>query len=134
MSLMDPKQTHLNKNTSNHPPPSAAKDRSWFGADYTPFETTTGSLYTQKSVRAIGIGTVELPVKTRPNATGPRSHGILRLHNVLHIPELICNILGVTVDEDYANVETDVGKDSKGSLFDKDEKRIAYAPAARSLN
>jgi hypothetical protein len=34
-------------------------------------------------LKVIGIGTVTLPTKVSPNKTGPRSHGTLRLRNVL---------------------------------------------------
>ncbi|KAJ5364030.1 uncharacterized protein N7496_009743 [Penicillium cataractarum] len=62
-----------------------AKDRSWFGNDYTPFE----SFLEDGLIKVIGVGTVDLPVKL-----GPDSHSILRLENVLHVPNMFCNIVG----------------------------------------
>ncbi|KAM3516043.1 hypothetical protein MY11210_000325 [Beauveria gryllotalpidicola] len=74
-----------------------AKDRSWFGDDY---QTISSALSLQRrasdslQLEVIGIGTVELPVKRRPDARGAQSHGVLRLRNVLHVPSGLCNVVG----------------------------------------
>lgn len=51
--------------------------------------------------KVVGIGTVDLPTKVSPTRTGPRSHGNLRLKNVLHVPGGLCNIIGWPILEDY---------------------------------
>ncbi|KAK9327891.1 hypothetical protein V1520DRAFT_347548 [Lipomyces starkeyi] len=58
-----------------------ARDRSCFKV-YRPVSGTAGG------ARVVGIGTVELPVKSSP--TGSGTH-VLVLENVLHIPDAICN-------------------------------------------
>ncbi|KAK8144378.1 hypothetical protein G3M48_005888 [Beauveria asiatica] len=74
-----------------------AKDRSWFGDDY---QTISSALSLQRrscdslQLEVIGVGTVELPVKRRPDARGAQSHGVLRLRNVLHVPSGLCNVVG----------------------------------------
>lgn len=71
-----------------------AKDRSWFGDDYTPFKSYC--LIEGHPITVIGIGTVDLPVKL-----GPSSHGTLRLENVLHVPDMLCNIIGDILTHGY---------------------------------
>jgi hypothetical protein len=72
---------------------SIAKDHSWFGDDYTPFESYIRSI-DGSELKVIGIRTVALLTKVSPNKTRPRSHGTLRLINVLHVPSVFCNIVG----------------------------------------
>lgn len=49
----------------------------------------------------IGIGTVEIPVKRRPDARGAQGHGVLRLRNVLHVPSCVCNVIGAPIAKDH---------------------------------
>ena len=74
----------------------------------------------------VGIGTVELPVKRGPSATGPRSHGTLRLRNVLHVPTLICNIIGSPILDEYIVHTGFDDKDKKGTIKDKHGRNAAY--------
>ncbi|KAH7114902.1 hypothetical protein EDB81DRAFT_297151 [Dactylonectria macrodidyma] len=67
----------------------------------------------------VGIGTVELPVKRSPRATGPRSHGILRLRNVLHVPTGICNVIGSPILDEYDIHTGSSMKNTKGTIIDK---------------
>lgn len=53
------------------------------------------------SIEVVGIGTVDLPTKSSPTETGPSSHGILRLKNVLHAPSMFCNLIGRPILDDY---------------------------------
>ena len=77
----------------------------------------------------VAIGTVELPVKRSPSATGPRSHGMLRLRNVLHVPTLICNIIGSPIlDEHTVHTGFD-DKETKGTIKDKHGRNAAYFDA-----
>ncbi|KAL5366367.1 hypothetical protein BJX96DRAFT_31768 [Aspergillus floccosus] len=98
---------------SNNSDVHVAKDRSWFGDDYIPFESFVQNMF-GGTVPVIGIGSVDLPTKTSPTKTGPRSHGILRLKNVLHAPSLFCNIIGRPILDDYM-VECGTPKDPSGS-------------------
>ncbi|KAH7230882.1 hypothetical protein BKA59DRAFT_535803 [Fusarium tricinctum] len=101
---------------------SAAKDRSWFGDDYMPFESYVRSA-DGSELKVIGIGTVALLTKASPNRTGPRSHGTLRLTNVLHVPSAICNIIGQPVVERY-NIIT---RGIEGTITDlSDGRSVAY--------
>ncbi|KAI8404412.1 hypothetical protein FOFC_15907 [Fusarium oxysporum] len=104
---------------------SVAKDRSWFGDDYVSLNSAINST-TGTPIKVIGIGTVDLPTKTSPNRNGPRSHGTLRLKNVLHAPSIICNIIGSPVLNDY-HVFTSFSETSSGSIHRlSDGRRIAY--------
>jgi hypothetical protein len=78
------------------------------------------------SLRVVGIGTVELPVKRSPRATGLGAHGILRLHNVLHIPALICNVIGRPIDKEYLVCLAPVSPNHRGTISDKQGTKFAY--------
>ncbi|KAI1071507.1 hypothetical protein LB507_005411, partial [Fusarium sp. FIESC RH6] len=98
----------------------AAKDWTWFGADYTPFDSMIGSMAGEARTPVVGIGTVELPVKRSPSATGPISrHPTLaqrpsRPHT--HFPIL-----------DEYTVQTGFDdKDTKGTIKDKHGRNAAY--------
>lgn len=74
----------------------------------------------------VGIGTVELPVKRSPRATGMRSHGILRLRNVLHVPTSICNVIGSPILDEY-DVSTGPSlRNTNGTIVDKQGRIVAY--------
>jgi hypothetical protein len=78
------------------------KDRSWFGDNYTPFDTffEKDSVITAP-IKVIGVGTVTLRVKKYSLDDGAGAHGKLRLENVLHAPDGICNMLGNVASERY---------------------------------
>ncbi|KAF7552747.1 hypothetical protein G7046_g7313 [Stylonectria norvegica] len=115
---------------SNNSTAHVAKDKIWFGSDYIPFETEITDRFGGR-VRAIGVGTVELPTKRSPNpkARGSAAHAIVRLKNVLHVPTLICNIIGNPILQDY---EVDMGYGSgpnstAGEITELDTgRRVAY--------
>lgn len=114
---------------------SIAKDREWF-TDYTPFKTHLGDIYgmMKTPLQVMGIGTVELPTKRSPNRTGKDGHGTLRLTNVLHAPNGMCNIIGSPIFKDYGVVTG--GTDSKvssGTIADKNGRSVAYFDATRPL-
>ena len=77
-------------------------------------------------MKVLGIGTVELPVKRSPTARGPRSHGVLRLHNVLHVPTLICNIIGNSIQDEYTVHEDFDNECTRGTIKDKHGRSAAY--------
>lgn len=74
----------------------------------------------------VGIGTVELPVKRKRRATGPQSHGILRLRNVLHIPTAVCNVIGGPILDDYNVIAGARGENTKGTISDEQGRAVAY--------
>ncbi|KAL2024417.1 hypothetical protein VTK56DRAFT_8228 [Thermocarpiscus australiensis] len=77
-------------------------------------------------MQAIGIGVVEIPVKLRPKRSGPDAHGKLRLHNVLHIPTSVCNIVGGPSTGDYHDVSlAPMTGGSAGKLTDQSGRRLA---------
>ncbi|SPQ21564.1 50f88162-c8b7-49a5-a983-7e5aa8e5a23a [Thermothielavioides terrestris] len=117
----------LISNTSNV---HVARDRVWFST-YTPFATYIGEAYGASRLDVVGIGDVEIPVKLYPKRSGPRSHGILRLRNVLHAPTAFCNIVGSTSTGDYAGMQLGgMGKNFRdGQLMDAEGRRIAYIHA-----
>ncbi|KAI5456699.1 hypothetical protein BGZ63DRAFT_467867 [Mariannaea sp. PMI_226] len=113
-------------NTSNI---HVAKDRSWFNEDYTAIDSFISTVGGGK-VQVIGIGSVNLPTKTSPNRTGPSSHGVLRLKNVLHVPSSICNIVGYPIEKDYI-IEQPPRSTTKGStkgsiISIHDKREVAY--------
>ena len=81
------------------------------------------------SAEVVGIGTVDLITKTSPTKTGPSSHSVLRLKNVLHAPSMICNIIGHPILDDY-KVETsfsDNPSDPRGFITNlSDGRSVAY--------
>lgn len=50
----------------------------------------------------LGIGDVELEVKTHENRKGRKSHRTLILRDVLLVPKCVCNILGAAIQNEYA--------------------------------
>lgn len=71
----------------------------------------------------LGVGTVELPTKKSPNATGRKSHGTIRLTNVVHAPSAPCNIIGQPILHDY-NVNEARGH-TKGRISDRENRAVA---------
>ncbi|KAK7427759.1 hypothetical protein QQZ08_005697 [Neonectria magnoliae] len=111
---------------SNNSDIHAAKDRSWFGDDYTPLNSFVNDIM-GGSTQVVGIGTVDLPTKTDPTKTGPRAHGILRLNNVLHAPGLLCNIIGRPVEDDYKIQDISSQSDQSGFIISRSNGRsVAY--------
>jgi len=74
--------------------PSVAKDRSWFiEGEYHPVKTRIlpDAAVQGKLMEAIATGTVELVLRQHPDSD---ARCRIRLLNVLHFPESICNIVG----------------------------------------
>ncbi|RYP24335.1 hypothetical protein DL765_000599 [Monosporascus sp. GIB2] len=107
---------------------SACKDLGWF-TDYIPFDSQAGSL------KVLGVGTVELPVQREPGRTsGPDAHGILRLTNVLHIPDAICNIIGWPFIRDHGcSLAMGKYRQSQGFLADAQGRKLAFFEKDRPL-
>ncbi|KAL7919805.1 hypothetical protein ACQKWADRAFT_322763 [Trichoderma austrokoningii] len=61
-------------------------DRKWF-TELTTFSSTALNIPGSQELSIAGVGTVNLPVKRSPNFTGPRAHHILRLTDVLYMPQ-----------------------------------------------
>jgi hypothetical protein len=82
----------------------------------------------------VGVGSVDLPVKRSPNLSGRRSHGILALSHVLHVPSSICNLIGQPILEDH-DINLGFGQSkSRGTILDLQGKPVAYFnPDARLL-
>lgn len=77
-------------------------------------------------IKVVGIGSVELPTKISPTMTGPNVHGILRLRNVLHIPDIFCNIIGHCGLDNY-EVTTRYSSGASGYITSNcDGRPIAY--------
>ncbi|KAM3443462.1 hypothetical protein NHJ13734_001872 [Beauveria thailandica] len=77
-----------------------AKDRYWFGIDYRSISSSVTDGPGGTTVAVIGIGTVNLPVKTKPDE-GHRGNSILTLLNVLHAPSSMCNMIGAPAIHHY---------------------------------
>ncbi|KAH7109127.1 hypothetical protein EDB81DRAFT_863335 [Dactylonectria macrodidyma] len=86
----------------------ATKDRSWFGADYTPLNSTVGHLMGGIQTPVVGIGTVGLPVKRSPRATG------------------ICNVIGSPILDEYDIHTGSSVQNTKGTIIDKQGRTVAY--------
>ncbi|KAJ5584608.1 uncharacterized protein N7459_004408 [Penicillium hispanicum] len=99
---------------SNNSDVHVAKDRSWFGDDYTPFASSFHDI-SGNMIEVVGVGSVTLPTKTSPRQTGPSSHGILRLKQVLHAPGALCNLIGGPITDDHG-VVTFVSDGSSGFI------------------
>lgn len=74
---------------------SVAKDPGWF-TEYTPFETHLGDSYEMMTqpLQVVGIGTVELSTQASPDSAQDSSSPTLQLTTVLHVPSILCNIIG----------------------------------------
>jgi hypothetical protein len=108
---------------------SVAKDRGWFKT-YTPFISTLDAspLFGNKHVPVLGIGSVEIPTKRSPNTSGVSSHGSLLLHEVLHVPDFLCNVIGqplMLTDGCNATLGSS-GTKSAGTIKDDQGKNVAY--------
>lgn len=75
---------------------SVARDRAWFKDDYVPYQTRFTNSQGEE-LEAIGIGTVVL--STRSPVGNERTE--ITLRNVLHSPDIVSNIVGYPVYEDY---------------------------------
>ncbi|ATY66521.1 hypothetical protein A9K55_000923 [Cordyceps militaris] len=104
---------------------SRAKDRSWFGDDYQTISSVLGVKYASTTLNSavIGIGTVDLPVKRRPDARGKQSHAVLRLRNVLHVPSCLCNVIGTSLGDNYV---LRPGRDGTREITDSKGRSVAY--------
>ncbi|KAK0620586.1 hypothetical protein B0T14DRAFT_234486 [Immersiella caudata] len=104
---------------------SVAKDRSWFLEDeYHPFETHVlpDAAAQGKTMEAIPTGTVELVLRQHPDSD---VRCRIRLFNVLHVPESICNIVGWHRPE--VEVVLDNRAPTKGRVLDRDSgKQVGH--------
>ena len=100
-------------NTSNV---HVANHRDWF-TTFAEFKThLVGGLGTEGNIQVLGIGTVELDVKTHLNRKGSKARRKITLREVLFVPSSVCNILGTPIFEDF-NAITQGGM--SGGLKDK---------------
>ena len=104
---------------------SVAKDRGWF-TSYTPFTSQLSSVV-GAGVAVVGIGNVEIPVELGSNQDG-RQHGTIRISDVLHAPDGICNILGNGDFTDLYNVRF-----GSRSVTDRDGRTAAYLDDSKTL-
>ncbi|KAF7672522.1 hypothetical protein GT037_009553 [Alternaria burnsii] len=106
-----------------------AKDRGWFKT-YTPFTSKVDpSLFFNPGnhIPVLGTGTVEIPIKRSPNSSGVSSHASLLLHEVLHVPDFLCNVIGqpLWLTDRYNPIIKSSTK-SKGNIKDSEGKSVAY--------
>jgi hypothetical protein len=82
-----------------------------------------------QQIPVIGFETVQIRTKRSPGQYGCKSHATMKLKNVLHIPSLVCNIIGMPDSflEDYkVKVSMRSTRTSKGTIMDHDGRSIAY--------
>jgi hypothetical protein len=79
-----------------------AKDRGWF-TEYTPFQSQINGMEVK------GVGTVVIPTRCSLTHSGPSAHATLRLTDVLHVPSVLCNILGMPQNCGYSLALTPEG-------------------------
>ncbi|KAK3392788.1 hypothetical protein B0H63DRAFT_504839 [Podospora didyma] len=115
---------------SNNSDVHVAKDRDWF-VDYEPFQTFATGLG-QGKMEVVGVGSVEIPVETSGQQSSCSDGGggnKLRLHNVLHIPSMLCNILGGPVTGDYDSFQIRgpgfTSDQEAGAITSSDNQRVA---------
>ncbi|KAF9690766.1 hypothetical protein EKO04_011015 [Ascochyta lentis] len=111
-----------------------AKDKAWF-TSYYPFQSSIGSIYNIGApTPVIGIGTVELEVKARPRSFWPST---IQLHNVLHAPNYICNVLGRPLASVYTislgRSVHEGGPPFRGGLFLSGRQVAHFQPGPISL-
>ncbi|KAK3358725.1 hypothetical protein B0T25DRAFT_563800 [Lasiosphaeria hispida] len=107
-------------------PVAVAKDRSWFGDDYTAFRFVFGN-----GVLVEGIGSVKLPVKRSPSSSRLNSHTTLLLTAVVHVPRATCNILGLPIAHED-KLGTNFKDPSKSSIWGQQGRPQAYFRKALS--
>ncbi|KAJ4372714.1 hypothetical protein N0V86_008079 [Didymella sp. IMI 355093] len=81
-----------------------ATHRDWF-TSFTPFTSQITSTHNDTTYSVEGIGSVEFEVRrvmgnVVKRNVGPKNSKII-LHNVLYVPDFICNVMGNPVREDY---------------------------------
>ncbi|PHH56066.1 hypothetical protein CFIMG_001729RA [Ceratocystis fimbriata CBS 114723] len=111
----------------------AAKDRSWFCDDYTPFNSVVGHSIQNVYTPVVGIGSVILPVQRTPGSQDPANHTTIRLRNVLHIPSGLCNIIGCPIINDFGFMTDGSIPGASGTLIDKQDRPVAYFKANEPL-
>ena len=99
---------HVDWVFSNNSNVHLANHRDWF-TTFTDFKT-----HTTTGMEVLGIGEVELDVKTHEKRKGSKSHRKLVLHDVLFAPTSSCNILGGPITDHY-----DVHFGKPGALKDR---------------
>jgi hypothetical protein len=106
---------------------SACKDREWF-TDYTPFSSYVTSIQDEENTMPVmGCGTVIIRTKRSPSRTGRDAHATLKLQHVLHVPSLICNIIGTPESFfEKCDVLKNFKKTSKGKIVDLAGRPLAY--------
>jgi hypothetical protein len=112
---------------------SAAKDRGWFKT-YTPFPSTVYSIYGNRSLQVSGVGTVEIPTQPSPDRCGAASHDSLHLKEVLHVPDLLCNILGDLNGDGYdVSLGNYLEPATRGTIRNRQGGTVAYFDPTRPL-
>lgn len=103
-------------NTSNV---HVACHRDWF-TSFTPFESRiTCRIWAHCQATVLGIGDVELKAKTRPGPSrGRQDTNVIVLRDVLYVPNVVCNILGHPIHEDYESLHSFTS--GKSGLYHKD--------------
>lgn len=116
---------------SNNSNVSVAVDLAYF-TSYTPFVThIVNNAVSSNTMHVSGIGTVELRVLKHKVNKGKQSQRTITLHNVLHAPGLLCNILGypfLEESEGTLNFEDYSLKRRDGSIVAQLELRPKQAP------
>ncbi|KAF2500364.1 hypothetical protein BU16DRAFT_523161 [Lophium mytilinum] len=75
----------------------------------------------------LGVGTVSLPTEKAPGHSGPDAHGQLVLHDVLYIPSAVCNIIGLTKEDDQKlRITTSWDETARGTIKDTQGQTLAY--------
>jgi hypothetical protein len=112
---------------------SAAKDRGWFKT-YTPFTSTVYSIYGNRPLQVSGIGTVEIPTQPSPDRCGAASYDSLHLKEVLHVPDLLCNILGDLNGDGYdVSLGNYLEPATRGTIRHRQSGTVAYFDPTRPL-
>ncbi|KAI1098257.1 hypothetical protein F4804DRAFT_338386 [Jackrogersella minutella] len=110
----------LSNNSNAH----CCADIGWF-SEYTPFDTNYTDLIGSKLL-AKGVGTVELSVKRSLHISGERAHSILRLTEVLYVPNAPANIVGNPIFEQYPDICFGHLGEIHGSIKDHNGEQVAY--------
>ena len=116
---------------SNNSNVNTAVDRGWF-TTYTPYNTyTIDDVFGGNPTAVYGIGTVTIQVLKHKVNKGKRSQRTITLHDVLHTPTSICNIVGrpfLVENEGIMSFDDGVLRKQDGSIIALFEPRPIRSP------
>ncbi|ETS86608.1 hypothetical protein PFICI_00436 [Pestalotiopsis fici W106-1] len=105
-------------------------DKRWFKT-LEPFPTAVvqkSFLTKPAETKAEGVGTVDLPVKRSPHLSGRYAHHVLRLENVIYVPDYKFNVVGMEIlrKNDWVYEGSSPFKDQDAAILDQQGLQVCY--------